>query len=403
MSDDAIDPLALELNRDLNLAAAGEAQSRYTLGLWENEELAKVRIKVFNKHTASVNSCDVFCNDRFVLTASDDHSVKLWDSRSGSLRRSYDELHSMEISEGRPSHDGTRFVTCGWDKMVKFWDTENGTCLWKLGHGGVVMCCKLSHNGNLVCSGSDFDNSVKITDTRTGDIVHNLKAFYKSTVTSCVFSFDDCKVISTSMDRTTKFFDLRSATNTISLGGHINVISGCAITQNERNFATCSWDKSVQLWDISTGMYRANGPISLKGSHEGSISCCNFSSDGLMLVTGSFDNCIVVWDSDNHVTKLKLQGHTNWVNDVKFTDDQKWLISCSKDKTVRMWNIEDSDKIPAVLENRKSIGLKVISCTRCKKPFSMSQVDNFRELALCVFCRLQNPEKSWLSLEESDT
>ena len=42
MTDNVIDPLALELNRDLNLAAAGEAQGRYTLGLWDNEDLAKV-------------------------------------------------------------------------------------------------------------------------------------------------------------------------------------------------------------------------------------------------------------------------------------------------------------------------------------------------------------------------
>ena len=37
------------------------------------------------------------------------------------------------------------------------------------------MCCKLSYDGKLVCSGSDFDNSVKITDARSGEVVHHLK------------------------------------------------------------------------------------------------------------------------------------------------------------------------------------------------------------------------------------
>ena len=36
-----------------------------------------------------------------------------------------------------------------------------------------------------------------------------------------------------------------------------------------------------------------------------------------------------------------------------------WLTPF-QDKTVRLWNVEDSDNIPVVLENKKSIGLKVL-------------------------------------------
>lgn len=40
----------------------------------------------------------------------------------------------------------------------------------------------------------------------------------------------------------------------------------------------------------------------------------------------------------------------------------KNLFSCVvfQDNTVRLWNIEDSDKIPVVLEKKRAIGIKII-------------------------------------------
>ncbi|XP_048255050.1 WD repeat-containing protein 88-like [Haliotis rufescens] len=397
MAEDELD-LALELSRDLNLAAQNDAQK--DKAVWEHEDLAQVRMRVLREHSKGVNSCQFFNDGTKFVTASDDKSVKLWSFQSGGVLQSLDNIHDMAVNEARISSDGKCFVSCGWDKKVKFWDTEKVAEKWSGKHGGVVTCCKLSHDEKMVCSGSDMDNILKIWDTRSGEIIHNLKDHHSSTITSCIFAPKDDKVITTSMDRVTKFFDLRTCTTTIQLEGHFNIVSCCAISKDERKFATTSWDKTVQQWDIATGMYRSKGSVCLKGQHEGSVSCCNFSKDGLMLVTGSYDHSVVVWDTDNHVQKIKLQGHTDWINDVCFSEDQKWLISCSKDETVRLWNVEDTDKIPVVLENRKSIGLKVIKCSTCSKPFSIAQLDNFRDLTLCVFCRLQDPGKTWLEIHE---
>lgn len=54
-----------------------------------------------------------------------------------------------------------------------------------------------------------------------------------------------------------------------------------------------------------------------------------------------------------------LQGHEDWVTDVSFSQDGKWLMSASNDCTIRLWNIAESDKIPTVNDNKKTVGLRV--------------------------------------------
>ena len=58
------------------------------------------------------------------------------------------------------------------------------------------------------------------------------------------------------MDKTCKFYDIVANKTTLTLGSHKSVISNCVITPDERKFATCSWDKTINVWDVSTGMYR---------------------------------------------------------------------------------------------------------------------------------------------------
>ncbi|XP_060599934.1 WD repeat-containing protein 88-like [Ruditapes philippinarum] len=359
---------------------------------WEHEELAQVRIKVIKAHNAAVNSCEFFDDDEKILTGSSDRTVKLFNTEDGVCLKTYNTKHTDIITEARGCTEGSKFVTSSYDKSIQMFDIETGKNLWSGNHNGMVMSCKISSDGSMVASGSDLDNCLKIWDSHTGQVIHSITDLHKSTITSVMFAPDNDKVITTSMDRTTKFFDLKTRKSTIHLQGHINIVSSCDITKDERKFASASWDKNICIWDIATGTYRSKGPAKLCAGHEGSVSCCKFSNDGLMLVSGSYDQTVVVWDIENEIQKIKLQGHTDWVEDVCFSQDQSWLMSCARDCTVRLWNIEDSDKIPIVLEKKRAIGVKITKCENCGKPFSMAQLDDAGDLTRCVFCRVHTSD-----------
>ena len=44
-----------------------------------------------------------------------------------------------------------------------------------------------------------------------------------------------------------------------------------------------------------------------------------FNSDGTLLVSGSFDNTVKLWNVESQTELVTLEGHSNWVNSVAFS------------------------------------------------------------------------------------
>ncbi|KAI9792852.1 MAG: hypothetical protein M1833_001011 [Piccolia ochrophora] len=96
-----------------------------------------------------------------------------------------------------------------------------------------------------------------------------------------------------------------------------------------------SRDKSVRIWDLDTRRLVRN-PLS---GHTGSVLCLQFdaSEDEDLVVSGSSDTDVIVWRfSTGAKIKVIRQAHKESVLNLKF--DKRYLITCSKDKTVNVWN-----------------------------------------------------------------
>ncbi|KAK4149159.1 hypothetical protein C8A00DRAFT_47166 [Chaetomidium leptoderma] len=93
-----------------------------------------------------------------------------------------------------------------------------------------------------------------------------------------------------------------------------------------------SYDGTVRVWDAATGAERRM----LRG-HSGSVRAVAFSPDGRLIVSGSSDKTVRVWDAATGAERRVL-GHSRPVCAVAFSPDGRLIVSGSSDKTVRVWD-----------------------------------------------------------------
>ncbi|KAH7134334.1 WD40-repeat-containing domain protein [Dactylonectria macrodidyma] len=68
-----------------------------------------------------------------------------------------------------------------------------------------------------------------------------------------------------------------------------------------------------------------------------------FSHDSKVLVAGSEDNTVRLWQVDNSECIQVLDGHQSCVTSVAFSHDSKLIASASDDGTIRLWQLDDSN------------------------------------------------------------
>ncbi|ORY31121.1 dynein regulator [Rhizoclosmatium globosum] len=129
------------------------------------------------------------------------------------------------------------------------------------------------------------------------------------------------------------------ATPPTTLAGHRAAVTSIAFHPLYNSIATASEDANVSIWDFETGEYERT----LKG-HTKAVNAVAFDDGegrlGNLLATASSDLSIKLWDLQNDWKCIRtLQGHDEVVSAVAFTPSGDFLVSASRDKTVKVWEV----------------------------------------------------------------
>ncbi len=107
--------------------------------------------------------------------------------------------------------------------------------------------------------------------------------------------------------------------------------------------ASAGLDKAIFLWDVNTltALTASNNTVttsSLNGNRD-SIYSLAMNSAGTVIVSGSTEKVLRVWDPRNCSKLMKLKGHTDNVKALILSRDGTQCISGSSDGTIKLWSL----------------------------------------------------------------
>ena len=318
-------------------------------------------------HHSPVNDIAFTPNGQYLVTGSSDKVIKVW---SGSLGRpittigsanlgfvhqltfdhdnqlvgvGYHDGHvrqfniqtGAEIFTVRPhsaaivglAHHGNLYMSASADQFIKIWDiTSFPKSIELQGHTSPLTCAVWNKNG---CASASEDFSILVWP-------HQINVYTKmlmpKTKSAPARKRGKVKISSAPKEVVDNEQELVVKPLATLQGKHTGKITSIAYSCDGTKMVAVSHDRSISVWDcLSYQLVKV-----LDACHKDWITTCTFSDiSSDILITGSSDFTLKVWDVTAGKEKLTFKGHTSAINSVAFI--QGCVVSAAFDGSVKVW------------------------------------------------------------------
>jgi WD40 repeat protein/serine/threonine protein kinase len=151
----------------------------------------------------------------------------------------------------------------------------------------------------------------------------------------CIAYSPNAKILATGgEDRTVKLWDASTGQNLSTLAHPASEVDALAFSPDGKTLATAGEDAVIRLWDIEAMRVRAT----LTG-HRGVVRALAFAPDGNKLASGGEDRIARLWDLKTGRMAAKLEGHQGRIYSVAFSPNGLLLATASGDTTAKIWDV----------------------------------------------------------------
>lgn len=276
--------------------------------------------------------------------------------------------HMARVISLAVTPDGKYLVSGSNDKTVRVWDVETGKTARIIrgesasGDWGTIYTMALSPDGRWLAVGGYLSaadravaSAVRLYDFASGKMETLFKG-HDNVVYAVAFSPDSKRLISGSGDKTAIVWDLATRQQALRLSGHTKTIKAVAFTRDGDRVVTGSEDETLRLWSLADGKLisgmtehkqaaqreaekinaeRKAADKKVEVWHAGVVSVAvSPDSTQQLIASGSADGRILLWDGRTgaFLRQLAFPGGMRGAAEIfstTFSADGRWLLSTS--------------------------------------------------------------------------
>jgi len=287
-----------------------------------------------------LNNVGLSSDGRFAVTSDNDtpFELRLWDLESGRQVKAF-VGHSKGITFTSFSPDDKQLLSASYDRTVRLWSIESDLLATLSGHKGEVYIAVFSADGQTIASG-DASGTVILWNSQKRARIKSFLA-HTGAVAALAFSQDGKTLASGGADGIVKIWRVQDGTLVRQLKGHLDQVNSVAFSPDGKTLISGSFDGSVRAWSLDG----PNETGRVLGNHESKIWRVAFAPDGRQIIAGDDAGNVREWDvSTGRLLQAwgSPEGQVGSANGVAVSPDGQFVVATGSGSLLRVWNTQDA-------------------------------------------------------------